>query len=281
MSSHFTLRSKENLKGLGFWQLSKSTSQREFKLSATKRLFVFAHCDDEIFCLPLLLEKDAENTLIFLTTQAKSHLNSTKDDIRGQEALRASSSLKRVANIRTLFYNKNIGDGTVHDDFSEADFKELTRIVLDEKPDEIVTLSYEGGHQDHDSVHVICRLISENHRIQLRCFSGYRSLDLITKLFSVLKPVSPTERIAFNRFLVVLTAIRLMIIYKSQLKTWIGLAPILLIKYSLFPFWESSNHTLNGLNESRDCFYEIRGRAKQYQVLKSHESFAINFAKKS
>jgi hypothetical protein len=244
-------------------------------------VFVFAHCDDEIFCLPLLLEKDTENTLIFLTSCAKSDMNSPKEDVREQEALRASNSLKRVTNIRTLFYNKNIYDGSVHEDFSQADFKELTRMVLNEKPDEIVTLSYEGGHQDHDSVHVICRLISENQDIRMRCFSGYRALDLMPRLFSVLKPVSTTERVAFNRFLVVRTAIRLMMIYTSQFKTWIGLAPFLLVKYSLFPFWESKNQTLNGLNKNKSCFYESRGRAKQCQVLESHQSFVVNFEIKS
>jgi LmbE family N-acetylglucosaminyl deacetylase len=244
-------------------------------------VFVFAHCDDEIFCLPLLLEKDTENTLIFLTSCAKSDINSQKKDVRGQEALRASNSLKRISNTRTLFYNKNIYDGSVHKDFSQVNFKELTRLVLDEKPDELVTLSYEGGHQDHDSVHVICKLISENHDIRMRCFSGYRALELMPRFFSVLKPVSTTERVAFKRLLVVGTAIRLMVIYTSQFKTWIGLAPFLLVKYSLFPFWESKNQALNGLNKNKKCFYESRGRAKQCQVLESHESFVVNFKKKS
>ena len=244
-------------------------------------MFVFAHCDDEIFCLPLLLETESENTLIFLTTCSRNHLNSPKEDVRKQEALRAVDSLKRVTSIRTLFYNNNICDGTIHEDFNQADFKELTRIILDEKPDEIVTLSYEGGHQDHDSVNVICRLISEGLGIQMRCFSGYRSLSLMPRLFSVLKPVSKSERVEFKRFLVVSKAIRLMIIYKSQFKTWIGLAPILLVKYSLFPFWESKIQTLNEFSENRDCFYESRGRAEQSQVQKSHESFVVHYRKES
>jgi len=243
-------------------------------------VFVFAHCDDEIFCLPLLLEENSDNTLIFLTTYTKHHLNSPKQDVREYEALRATKSLKKVASIKTLFYNKNICDGTVHDDFSAADFKDLTGIILDEKPDELVTLSYEGGHQDHDSVHVICRIISENHRIHLRCFSGYRSLHSMPKFFSVLKPISPTGRIPFDRFLVVSTVLRLMMIYKSQLKTWVGLAPALLFKYSFFPFWESRCANSFGFEDIRNCFYENRGRAKQLEVLESHQKFITQFSNK-
>jgi LmbE family N-acetylglucosaminyl deacetylase len=243
----------------------------------TRRVYILAHCDDELFCLPLLLDKNSENTLIFLTTLAKSQNQTSKRDVRKQEALNANRSLAKFITIKTLFYCNGIYDGYIHRDFDEVDFRELTRIVLKEKPDELVTLSYEAGHQDHDSVHIITRLISENQQLKLRCFSGYRASGLLPSFFSVLKPVSTFEKITFNRLKIVLTAIRLMIIYRSQVKTWVGLSPLILFKYAFFPFWESKYETSLEPKQNGHCFYEKRGRAIQSEVIKSHQRFVLNF----
>ena len=105
----------------------------------TKRVFIFAHCDDELFCLPLLLDKNSESTLIFLTTIDRSDISNSVDDVRQREALRANIYLNKFGTFRTLFYNKDIFDGTIHSDFDLASFKELTRIVLAENPDELIT----------------------------------------------------------------------------------------------------------------------------------------------
>jgi LmbE family N-acetylglucosaminyl deacetylase len=247
----------------------------------TKRVYILAHCDDELFCLPLLLEKNSENTLIYLSTLAKSQVVTSELNVRKHEALRANRFLSKSTTIKTLFYGEEIYDGTIHCDFEEVDFHELTRIVLKEKPDELVTLSYEAGHQDHDSAYLITRIISENQQLKLRCFSGYRASELSSSFFSVLKPVSAFKKISFNRVRTFLTAVQLMIIYKSQLKTWVGLAPFLLFKYMFFPFWESRYETSLEPKQIKDCFYENRDRAIQSEVIKSHKKFVsyMNFKK--
>jgi LmbE family N-acetylglucosaminyl deacetylase len=246
-------------------------------MNKTKRVYIFAHCDDELFCLPLLLEKNSDNTIIFLTTLAKTQNQTYRLDIRKQEALNAEKFLAKNTTIKTLFYSNRIYDGTIHCDFSETDFHELTRMILKERPDELVTLSYEAGHQDHDSAYLIARLISENHHLDLRCFSGYRASKLISSFFLLLKPVSPFKKITFNRIRIVLTAIRLIIIYRSQFKTWTGLAPVLLFKYAFFSFWEARAKTYIEPDGIRDCFYENRGRATQSKVVKSHQKFLSYF----
>jgi LmbE family N-acetylglucosaminyl deacetylase len=249
-------------------------------LVITKRVFIFAHCDDELFCLPLLLEKNSENTLIFLTTLQRHQVSASKMNIREQEALKANRSLNRITNVKTIFFSKEIYDASIHTDFDQDNFRELTRLVLDEKPDELVTLSYEAGHQDHDSVHIITRLISENAQLKLRCFSGYRASVLSPKLFSVLSPITTIDKLVFKRFETISTAIRLIIIYKSQVKTWLGLAPSLLFKYTFCFFYESRNSIKLEPEHVANCFYENRGRANQCEVLKSHQRFIANFTNK-
>lgn len=246
----------------------------------TRRVFIFAHCDDELFCLPLLLEKNSENVLIFLTTLDKGSSDFPKVNIRSQEALKADRFLSRFTTIKTIFYNEKIYDGTIHSDFLAHDFDQLTRFVVEQRPDELVTLSFEAGHQDHDSVHLITRLIADNEQLRFRCFSGYRASTLLPRLFLVLKPSSAVGKIAFNRFLTTMIAVRLIAIYRSQVKTWVGLAPLLLFKYTLSPFWEAKSENGLGNLYIENCFYDNRGRAKQHEILKSHQRFIAQFSNK-
>ena len=243
----------------------------------TKRVFIFAHCDDELFCLPLLLDNQVESTVIFLTTLKREQRTDAEVNIRQQEALRANRFLSKFGNIKTLFLSGAIFDGTIHADFDSGKFDELTQIVLDEEPSELVTLSYEAGHQDHDSVELITRILSKNHSIKLRRFSGYRASAISPRLFSVLKPIDPIEKIPFNRILSVLATIRLMLIYKSQSKAWIGLAPSLLSKFSFSSFREERGSSSLDPEKKTNCFYQNRGRALQSEVLSAHQKFVRNF----
>jgi hypothetical protein len=246
-------------------------------LIKTKRVFIFAHCDDEIFCLPLLLDNQAESTVIFLTTLTREQRTDADVNLRQQEALRANRFLSKFGSIKTLFLSGAIFDGTIHVDFDSAKFNELTQIVLEEEPSELVTLSYEAGHQDHDSVEIITRILSKNLSIRMRCFSGYRASAISPRLFSVMKPIDPIEKITFNRILLVLTSIRLMLIYKSQRKTWIGLAPALLSKFAISAFREDRSSSLLEPAKKANCFYQNRGRALQNEVLSAHQIFVRNF----
>ncbi len=248
-------------------------------MNKTRRVFIFAHCDDELFCLPLLLEKNSENTLIFLTSSDRNNANAPK--VRQEEALKASEYLNSITTIKTLFYKAEIYDGTVHDDLNDFDLCELSKIVREENPDELVTLSYEAGHQDHDTAYLITHLIARDQSLVLRCFSGYRGSILFPRFFTALKPAHKFKRVKFNRILTVLSALQLMMIYRSQVKTWIGLAPVLLVKYAFFPLWESRNEVLLLASPNGVCFYENRGRAKQSEVIRSHQRLITHFNSKN
>lgn len=196
------------------------------------------------------------------------------------EALHANRYLNRIRKVHTLFYDREVFDGSIHTDFTLANFKELTQIVINEEPDELVTLCFEAGHQDHDSVELITRIISHNQNLKMRCFSAYRASEISPKLFSVLKPIAPKEKISFNRFFLVLVSIRMILIYKSQIKTWLGLAPALLFKYSFMSFRESGKSPATYLKIIPNSFYDKRGRASQREVFAAHQKFVSNFLSK-
>lgn len=223
---------------------------------------------------------NSQSTLIFLTTLNKGRRSGAVHDVRQHEALKAGKYINKFQRVKIIFFNREVFDGSVHSDFTLANFKELTQIVVEEEPDELITLCFEAGHQDHDSVELIVRIISENLNLKMRCFSGYRASAISPKLFSVLKPITRTEEIFFSRFFLVRVSIRLMLIYKSQVKTWLGLAPILLFKYAFLPFWEGGRSPFAYQEKVSNCFYENRGRASQNEVLLAHQKFVRDFASK-
>ena len=110
-------------------------------MTKTKRIFIFAHCDDELFCLPFLLDPNSENTLVFITSKKGGDSPNQKYNIRSSEALDANRYLNKFQSIETLFFDHEIYDGSIHKDFDKAKFDLLTQIIIDKKPDELVTLS--------------------------------------------------------------------------------------------------------------------------------------------
>lgn len=232
------------------------------------RVFIFAHCDDELFCLPLLLDNTSNNSIIFLTTETMSDRVAGKIDERRSEAILANSYINKFQPLQTHFFPGNIFDGSVHIDFSRNDLHELIEFVVALSPDELVTLSYEGGHQDHDTVELITRLIGRSLSSKVRSFSAYRASPISRKLFHVSSPRNPNlEKIHFDRIKVFKVTFKLILIYKSQIKTWIGLGPSLLIKYLCRSYQETSLSSGVGLQNFEFCFYEGRNRALQSEVL--------------
>jgi len=67
-----------------------------------------------------------------------------------------------------------------------------------------------------------------------------------------------------------------MSIYKSQIRSWIGLGPALLLRYSFAPFSEGKKLTSLEPGVIGNCFYENRGRAVQRDVLSAHQKFVKN-----
>jgi LmbE family N-acetylglucosaminyl deacetylase len=236
-------------------------------MGTVRRVFIFAHCDDELFCLPLLLQKNSSNTIIFLTT-TDMRLSATKvNDVRRLEATKVCNYLSKFQDTRVIFFEREVFDGTIHLDFDRSRFDQLSQLVSSLEADELVSLCFEGGHQDHDSVEVITQIIAKNLNLKLSSYSGYRASKMSSKFFSVMKPHSPLpHRIEFNRLSTVIVALRLMFIYKSQAKSWVGLGPPLLLKYTFFRFREGKRRSTIGPEIIFDCFYENRNRATQEKV---------------
>lgn len=130
---------------------------------------------------------------------------------------------------------RNIPDGKLH-----ACLLTAYESILDTKNEyeEIRALyipAWEGGHQDHDAVHLVGLSIAVHFNLINRCFqfSLYHGDKLPGPFFKVMSPLYENgpiirTKISFrNR----LKFIRLCLFYPSQLKSWIGLFPFVFAHY--------------------------------------------------
>ena len=243
------------------------------------RVFIFAHCDDELFCLPYILQKDTSNVIIYLTTSSRHDEQTLGKSYRQIEAEGAGKLLNQYSNVEILFFNPRVFDGEVHTGFQIEELEKLELMVSQLRPIELVTLCLELGHQDHDSVALLTQMIAKKLNVRFTSFSGYRSIKFLPRMFSVMKPLNPGTSLNPRRCLTVLLAIKLMMLYKSQYKTWIGLGPILLFKYTFFPIRTAISPHLESASQDLKCFYQERGRADQSEVSREHTRIVKSFGR--
>lgn len=102
--------------------------------------------------------------------------------------------------------------------------------------------AWEGGHTDHDALHAVTiETISNNFtEITLWQYPLYDSKGLKWGLFRVLTPLHANGHVHYEniRWLARWRYLRLCLTYRSQVRSWLGLYPIVLWHY-LFKGWQS------------------------------------------
>jgi len=184
-------------------------------------LCVFAHQDDEYgVAARITRERKSGRRVIcaFLTNGAASVPSSVRDE-------ESRSVLMRVgvdeSDILFLGSQHDIPDGSLVEHL-EAAFHILDHAVRERDVGEVITLAWEGGHQDHDAAHLVAVAFAQKHGLPCREFPLYRG-NRYGQLFRVLSPIrsgGARTKLGFNEaFRASMLAWR----YRSQRRTWIGL----------------------------------------------------------
>jgi len=184
-------------------------------------LCVFAHQDDEYgVATRITRERRAGRRVIcaFLTDGAASVPSSVRD-------AESRSVLTRVgvdeSDILFLGSQHDIPDGSLVEHL-EAAFHILDRAVRERDIGEVVTLAWEGGHQDHDAAHLVAVAFAQKRGLPCREFPLYRG-NRYGNLFRVLSPIrdsgARTKLGLGEAFRASMLAWR----YRSQRRTWAGL----------------------------------------------------------
>jgi hypothetical protein len=197
------------------------------------RLWLLAHPDDEVLGLHLH-SNSTVNHVAYLTDGVRvgAKFNSGK---RVNEAQKAWSEIDKNAELIFFGTDHALRDGALREEINLFHLNELIKICQNRDINEIVTLQLEGGHQDHDIVSMLAEELSSRLSLNLIMFPAYRALH---KMYPVYAVMSPTQKLIEKSGLSMVLRLNftkqafiLMKNYRSQLSTWIGLGPFVLLKY--------------------------------------------------
>lgn len=231
------------------------------------KVFLLAHQDDEIFFLPYLLGLD-KKLIIYLTNGVSAGSSQSKLESRSLESELVFKKYLSKFNVQVLWLGlqNSIPDGNLHTFICEDFLAKIQESIeqVSEPVSMILTTTFEGAHQDHDSAAVISRQFANLLVVPVIEISTYRQWLTRIYSFKVLKPQFPLKELHFRRLKTSVVAFRLMLAYKTQKKTWMGLGPATLISYIFRGYQPASPQPVGVLQK---CFYSFRGRATQEEVL--------------
>ena len=189
-------------------------------------LFVFAHQDDEIAGaarIAHLARMGATISCVYLTNGEGRNVRSADRDEESRRVLtRLGVDLARV---HFLGSDERLPDGLLVEHLDRA-FALLESRVTD-AVDEVWTLAWEGGHQDHDAAHVVAIAFANKHGapvFELPLYHGHRMRGALFQTLAPLRVGAPWigRRVPIGEGLRLLALCRF---YRSQRRTWLGLLP--------------------------------------------------------
>lgn len=185
-------------------------------------VFVFAHQDDEIAFASRIryaLERGDRVECVCLTDGAAASAASVRDE----ESRRVLEKLGVAPLI--VAQQDRIADGALPENLERA-LAFLESVAM--HADEIVTLAWEGGHQDHDAAFLVAAMFA--HRKGIRCLEMplYNGEHTPGAFFRVMHPVGDGWTSRRIRLRERIGDILLTRFYPSQRKSWLGLAPLML-----------------------------------------------------
>ena len=224
-----------------------------------RTLVILAHRDDEIFFIDYFLTCE-EIFLVYLT-------ESLDFKARRLESDRAVNYLGSFLNISEISRTEFAEDGKLYEFLSIELLAEISDVVIKKGITEIASLAYEGGHQDHDAASIFSAALSDFFSLGLFLFPAYKDSTRIFPHFHVMKAEGHNQSFRNERiFQVLWVVMRLMFIYRSQWRTWIGLGPFIMKRSMEEPLYVSKVSDFEFLEHSY-CLYERRNRALQSKVL--------------
>ena len=199
-------------------------------------LFIFAHQDDEIGVFSELHRLVSSGDTIIVVYLTSGTPSGEVSDIRNCESVSVLTKLGiPQENIYFLGSELGIPDGKLSNYIVLALQSIMKWLIKNKLPQRIYFPAWEGGHQDHDAVHLVGIALGKRLEILEQCFQFplYTGYHLPSILFRLFLPIPENEtvflsKIPWNRRIKFITYC---LSYPSQWKTWIGLFPFFLIHY--------------------------------------------------
>lgn len=189
-------------------------------------LFVFAHQDDEIAAAPRIRLVMSEGRRVVVAFLTDGGAGGVRPEVRDEES-RAALAILGVTNIHFLGSRERIPDGRLPEHLDRA--LELLETVAGDDVEEVFTLAWEGGHQDHDAAHLVALAFAQDRGLLCREVPLYHGRGLPGPLFRV---ASTTGEGWVERKIPAWELVRDALLcrtYVSQRRTWAAILPLLLL----------------------------------------------------
>lgn len=229
-------------------------------------LFLFAHQDDEAGVFQQIDEarKNGYHTeCIYFTNGVKKGESSKK---RNRESVLVLNKFGLNEN-QIIFVGDTlaINDGNLHFHLNEAKQWLKNHLEKKEKIQLIIVPAWEGGHHDHDALHALAVIVADEMGLidTVKQFPYYNGYKCRGQLFRVMKPIP--ENGSVEKIIISwkdrMKYLRYSLSYPSQITTWIGLFPFMLIHYLIYGAQYLQKTSIKRINQrphSMELYYERR-----------------------
>ncbi len=231
-------------------------------------IFLLAHQDDEFgvfFAIEQSVRRGAHVHCLYLTDGVYGGHRSDRREAESRRVLRRLGV--REANMHFIGGRAGFRDGELHTRLDDAFI--AVAAILDPHPriDAIYMHAWEGGHQDHDAVHLIGAVYAAGRGLLGVCrqFMLYRATDTMLKI-ALCGPLAENGNVRSEPipWASRLRYLRLCLSYRSQWKTFSVLLPMLAHSYAVKGTQETQDLSLSRLSarpHPGPLLYERRGRA--------------------
>ena len=200
-----------------------------------KSLIILAHVDDEFAIAPIIKKITNLNSknirVLFCAERIKN--NNLKREIRRKESIKSLALLgcdeSKIDYLNNYFL---IDDRYLYRSALNI-YLHIQDLIKKFNFTQILTLNYEGGHPDHDSLAILVDKFAKDHFIKKYFFPAYNNRRDFLMPLSVFKPLktqnyffksTELERYCWKESLLIA------FIYKSEWKAFIKLFPFILLK---------------------------------------------------
>jgi len=231
------------------------------------KVFLLAHQDDEVFLLPHIMDTE-QKLFIYLTNGVSVGAPQLKLERRSREANVIFQKYLAGFNAQVNWWGliNSVPEGELHKNVSKRNLVSIEKVIRiqSERVTQIITTTFEGAHQDHDSAAVVSRKLAQVFQVNCIEMSTYPQWFSKFYSFKVLNPNVPDRKFDFARIRTLVLALKLMAGYKTERNTWLGLGSATL---GAFAFRQYRSSKPAPIAELHPCFYEFLGRALQSEVI--------------
>jgi len=226
-----------------------------------KLLILLAHPDDEIFILPFLSKIQVQTFFVYLTNNSRYFsADRSKELNESMQRFRTQGHDFRIEK-----FDKPCRDGFCYLDLNKDHFKQVDNFIRANNVTRIATLAVEGGHQDHDVACLFSRKLAISNKIDFIEFSAYKKPNKNLFSLAVMKPQKKGMPFSFGRLEVIKNVFSLIFLYRSQWRTWLGLLPFIIYRYSCCSFYSEAAHLQ--IDGPYISLYESRMHASKIDVV--------------